>query len=412
MALESLPQGMVYLWARLFDPRGNRSRPLTMRLLIDAGRPQVGTLWPADGSRAAPATIGLELKDEQGAGLDLETLRLKVNEHVYAPDGKVLSYDGGRLVWDGRRAEVPVVFKDGEPVSVALQEARDLAGNRPASLPSWRFTMDYQADRRGPEVEVTSRTHPANLNETFEAHGLRWTLEPGAAATASTAEDGRGEGGRALLIQPAGDKPWAVWSGLEHPYAASRFGLVAFDYRLSPGTQLDLLVRARDLRGTTVVRAVTITDQATEVARLGAIEGAVADGAWHQAVVPLQALLAKDQAFRVPFVVEQIGFGDLGAAGGRPSQPIAIDNVMVFREATSWLGRVSWAAYDETGVKGYSIVLDQQPRTVPPPQVMETGTEQSWRDLPSGYSWFHIRAVDGAGNWGPTAHFLMKTPAR
>lgn len=410
LSLEDIKQGLVYLWARLYDRRGNRSRPLVMRVLVDAGRPVVGEPSPAPGSRAAPAVITLGLRDDEGAGLDLAALRLRVADVEYAVDGKVLTYNegAGKLVWDGRRAQPPVTFADGQVVAVALLEARDQAGNRPVELPTWQFTVDYSQDHRGPEVEITSPTHAAHYADGFNAEVPSWAPTPAGVATVSHSDDGRGAGGRAMVITPQRtDTPWSVWYEFPRPYAASRFKLIAFQYRIPTGGQLDFLVRCLDNRGQPVTVAIGLTGRRTEARRIGAVVDARADGQWHLALVPLHELLSAQPDLTVPYVVQAVGFGGPPAPAG---MSFACDDFFVYRPATAAIARLSWQAYDETGVKGYSTVLDDRPDTVPPAQVTTAETSLSLDRVPPGTSWFHVRALDGAGNWGPAAHFVLATP--
>lgn len=52
----------------------------------------------------------------------------------------------------------------------------------------------------------------------------------------------------------------------------------------------------------------------------------------------------------------------------------------------------------------YSYELDQAPDTEPDVTAEGTGTTASFSDVADGLWWFHVRAVDAEGNWGPTAH--------
>ena len=59
-----------------------------------------------------------------------------------------------------------------------------------------------------------------------------------------------------------------------------------------------------------------------------------------------------------------------------------------------------------SGVGGYSILWDQNPETVPD-TIKDIGLGITTKSpiLQDGYSYFHIRAVDKAGNWGEAVHF-------
>ncbi len=63
---------------------------------------------------------------------------------------------------------------------------------------------------------------------------------------------------------------------------------------------------------------------------------------------------------------------------------------------------------DASGVAGYSYSLDHNPRGVPPARLMvgHAGIDVA---IPDGGRWYvHVRAADGAGNWGPTATYPVQ----
>jgi len=410
VALDKVAQGMVYLWARLLDGAGNRSEPVMLRLMVDAGRPLIGKVWPPDGQDAAPATVGLELADHEGAGLDLNSLKLSVAGQEYTLASDTLRYDAqaGQLIWDGRRANPPLIFADGQTVPVALLDARDLAGNRPTELPSWQFTMRYAADKSGPELEVSSRTHTATWFENFD-HGLNaWAPESSDAADVASAKRDD-EPGQTLALTAKSTGPYAAWANLPTPYAAFRYGVISFDYRIPAGMPVHLLLKARNSQREQVVAGVALNGASDGLLLLGRAEQIVADGQWHTAVVPVAQWFSQSNKFPVPFVVDDIGFG---APVGQPGQTVQIDNLIVCRPATGTFARLEWKAFDETGVQGYSYAIDRERTTQPEAKVMTTEISLALPEVPRGLAYFHIRALDGAGNWGPAVHFLLISPDR
>ena len=81
--------------------------------------------------------------------------------------------------------------------------------------------------------------------------------------------------------------------------------------------------------------------------------------------------------------------------------------------------RIFWDKAEDgepgSGVAGYSILWDQNLGTIPD-TIKDMGLEITTDSpvLKEGYSYFHIRAVDKAGNWGEAAHlgpFLVDTQA-
>jgi hypothetical protein len=61
-----------------------------------------------------------------------------------------------------------------------------------------------------------------------------------------------------------------------------------------------------------------------------------------------------------------------------------------------------------SGVVAYSRVLDHAPATVPAPTPMGTQTAASFPNIAPGDWWFHVRAENLAGTWGPTSHFEVR----
>jgi beta propeller repeat protein len=60
---------------------------------------------------------------------------------------------------------------------------------------------------------------------------------------------------------------------------------------------------------------------------------------------------------------------------------------------------------DISGISGYSYVLDTFTSTIPDTTGEGTSTSKLYLDTPVGIYYFHVRAKDGAGNWGGASHF-------
>jgi hypothetical protein len=58
-------------------------------------------------------------------------------------------------------------------------------------------------------------------------------------------------------------------------------------------------------------------------------------------------------------------------------------------------------------IVGYSFVLDSNENTIPPENV-NLIDNFIFFSLPDGVWYFHVRAVDAAGNWGPASHFRVQ----
>ena len=69
----------------------------------------------------------------------------------------------------------------------------------------------------------------------------------------------------------------------------------------------------------------------------------------------------------------------------------------------------NWSEPDDpSGIAGYSFVLDQTADTTPDETIDTTECTKSYTDVADGIWYFHVRAVDGAGNWGPADHYRVK----
>jgi hypothetical protein len=194
------------------------------------------------------------------------------------------------------------------------------------------------------------------------------------------------------------------WSVNDYP----RF---LFDYRLPPGSSLELEV---DLMG--AMRRISLLGPRAGREYHGQAGPLVSDGRWHRASVDLAPACA-DELARMPlkyargiYVVGRLPEGESGA--------MHLDNVELARR--DWVSsKFEWEMpADASGVAGFSHVYDRMPKTEPPEEIGVPA--RRWAgpgDLAGDFAppvsthrgvwYFHVRAVDGAGNWGPAAHVVV-----
>ncbi|MBU4487925.1 MAG: hypothetical protein KKI13_02515 [Candidatus Omnitrophica bacterium] len=72
------------------------------------------------------------------------------------------------------------------------------------------------------------------------------------------------------------------------------------------------------------------------------------------------------------------------------------------------IGKVifTWIAQDTSGIQGYSFILDDSPSTIVDTVIDGTMRQQVY-ELAEGTHYFHVAAVDNAGNWSETTHFEL-----
>ena len=63
---------------------------------------------------------------------------------------------------------------------------------------------------------------------------------------------------------------------------------------------------------------------------------------------------------------------------------------------------------DQSGIDGYSYVLDHSGSTTPDEIIDSTGNSESYTDVADDIWYFHVRAKDNAGNWGSADHYRVK----
>jgi hypothetical protein len=72
----------------------------------------------------------------------------------------------------------------------------------------------------------------------------------------------------------------------------------------------------------------------------------------------------------------------------------------------------SWTTpTDLSGIAGYSCTLDQLSSTTPDTTIDQTGNSKSYTEIAIGDWYFHVRAQDNAGYWGPASHYRIRVGA-
>jgi hypothetical protein len=397
----TLSDGWLHL--RVQDRAGNWSAPASRRLLVDSEIPSASLLSPAVGDKNAVSLIELHLSDNGLAGVDPSSVRLKVAGTDYVMDGAALKFlpAEGKLVWNCEEVlPSPVVFPDGKQVDVELIAAADYAGNAAQQLPKWSWTMDYSADHKAPVVsEIQSTTHPTLLSQTFEDGQALWANRDGkngAAVALDSTTAASGKNSLKLTNQTAGGHMQATVT--RTAYDVEKYPVVSFDYKIPAATKLAFSVFVRDKW-----YAITLNDAATDV--IGRVPGIVADDKWRHASVDLMPLLRRQQA-NGPLLVENIVIGDRNTMDNAAGANAWFDN-FVIGQVGKYPPVLRWRATDTTGIKAFSYVLDQNAATVPDETSEGMEVAKSFDAMNGGVWWFHIRAQDGAGNWGPATTYAV-----
>jgi len=391
----------AWLHLRVEDKAGNWSNEVSRMVLVDSQAPTAQPVAPANGAKTAVSETVISLGDAGLGGIDPNSVRLSVGGAEYTVDGRGLSFQpaSGRLIWNCENVSPqPVVFPDKKDVEVKLLAAADYAGNPVQQLPAWTWTMDYSQDKQPPVVsEVHSTTHPTLVTDTFEEGLDRWQNRDGANGAKVERDSETAASGKTsvrLTNQRAGGHMQATI--YDDSYVVERYPLISFDYRIPPSTRLDLqfLMAGKWY-------AVTLTDSPVEI--VGRVPNIIADGKWRHAEFDLQPLLRKQQD-RGALVVSQIIIGDRNRMDNEAGATAWFDNFII-GQVGKYPPVLRWRATDATGVKGYSYTLDRDPAGVPDDTPEGSDVAKTFGALEPGLWFFHVRAQDGAGNWGPTTTY-------
>jgi len=398
----------TWLYLRTQDKAGNWSAVTRRHLLVDSDAPTAQALAPAAGQKHAVSEVEIGLSDKGLAGVDPASIRLKVGGAEYTMDGAALRFlpKTGKLIWNCEEVRPsPVVFPDKAQVDVQLAAAADYAGNPVPAPLGWNWTMDYSLDKTAPPIrEIHSTTHPTLLTQTCEDGATTWRTWDGANGAKVEVDTTDGSSSKAsvkLTNQRAGGHMGAIVTS--EPYDCEKYPIVAFDYKLPSTTKLALTITMRSK-----THAITLNDAATDV--IGRVPGIIADNKWRHAQVEIMPMLRR-QFTDGPLIVEQIIVSDRNTMDNAVGAVAHFDNFII-GQIGKYPPVLRWRATDTTGLKGYSFVLDQNSATVPDATIEGPEVAKSFDAMAGGIWYFHLRAQDGAGNWGaPTTYALLHLKA-
>lgn len=299
--------------------------------------------------------------------------------------------------------------------------------------------LNYE-DRVGPAApSITSTTHPSVLQTWFDAVDepelpgsqpvLGWKPLDGKfgaqLSIRNRKEQPESEGNAGTEVAPkvflhAKSTPrFPNHLGLDlpvEPFQVSDFPILSFDYRFHPELPLDLLLKTVK-HGWKGIRLAGTHPPLYE--RLASPDDIKADGQWHHAQVSLERILKDAYPAEPDWEIQAIRFQSLKMGGYKSLEPglsfadyhiyydLARFNILRYGSGTRM--HLKWTAEDPNEIAGYSVTLNREPWTIPEPlEEPLAENERTIDQLERGTWFFHVRAVDGGGNWGKTAHYELR----
>lgn len=417
--------GATYLHVRARDRAGNWGAPAHFRFAwLPASKTATAIGIGADQSDAAAAKAlsspAVQMSINGADIVDIESLNMRVRA-VYddgkSSDWKTYDATGGQLRFDPRRGVLswgdPAFSKNTPENHYKLEaeiNARDIASSI-AMAERREWTVQTGLDTTGPPAPYVSYV-PANrlcrydfeksLPEEFQLRRTAWVLHD---------EENGATGQRSGRIVNLSAYDFFSAYLRKAPIPVHRFPMVSFDYRLDPGQY--------NLNLTSVVngnlQVVKMTDDedwyhAFREGLVGRLSEFRTDGEWHNATFDFGAMLQKRYPDLQRFFAESLETWATGPRAYYNPQGVSmrLDNITFYSTAATSAGFEWSVPNDDNGIRGYSYKLDQNPLTEPEARILTDKPEAQFNNLQPGKWFFHVRACDGAGNWGKTAHSAIE----
>ncbi|MBI3830103.1 MAG: PDZ domain-containing protein [Planctomycetes bacterium] len=412
--------GWKYLHLRVKNTAGVWSEPLHYKFRIDNTPPRVVKTEPAEGAKFAGKTIRIHLAEDHV--VLASSLKLSINGQTVTTADQGVSFDGERniLTYDDTRAVRPVRWPNGTQVKVELQSAADNLGNELAEPAVFTFNADREADTKGPEIVKVRYCSPDNgigeslyrpaqleismaLNfedtlghvRALQDCRLDWTDDPKMAAF----------GRRSVRFVMQEDDCDAHILLHKNAWYMDLYPVLHFDYKADPGVNVDL--QALVLGNWYTIKFLGDGKPGPEGGTsAGAIQTVRPGGVWRHASINLRQCIESAAAQLPVRIISELRLSTHGQAGAKRCASLWLDNLHLTPEAGNG-GKIEWEAEeDESGIWGYSVIVDKDPDTEAPKSI--STIEPTRAEFGRSGTWYvHARACDQAGNWGPTRHYRI-----
>ena len=398
-SIPDLTPGAWLASAKAFNKEGTLIATVNLPFLKEAVEPKVESMQPANGAQWGGETIRLVLGENSnhslGSHLMINGVQVSADQAVTRKANEL------HIVLNGLTEN----FKNGQTIHCKL----DFRVEDKALPIDWKYTYSTKADKT-PPTRVTLTNQPARFDFEWPESSFEHFSEEAAAATDDTHA---ARGNRSLgLVNMFSGSPFTVPLPVGE-FHAGQFPILSFDYKVPTS-----LVRSNFiLRNEPGIPGedesingmiLSFTDSASSAD--ATIPGIVADNTWRHAEVNLyQALSSLSSATSQDALnVRSMYMQDIGYQGNAPGSTIHLDNLELVPSVSSSHGfKLSWRSSDTSGIAGYSYSWSNKPAE-PSKTINIRTAEHVFKDAPDGNVYLNIRAIDGSGNPGPTAHYRFQ----
>lgn len=404
-----IPPGASIFHVRACDRAGNWGPTTHFRFVpLEAGDGPAPEATPLVASGASIPAPAMDVTLKNAGALDVESVRWWVRR-----GGLLMAYDlsGGGLRWDRAKGvirwEDPTLATEKPAPLLCGLKARDLAG-KTVLYREWRWTVDPGLDTMPPAAPYVSYIPQNRLSRIDFEHGVPPEVELRRSAwvfhESGDAAVGRGS---VRVVNLEADDFFSVFLR-KTPYAVHDYPRVRFDYRFeTAGCNLNIVSVVNGDLQTIGFAGENGAYPPFVQNNIGRIKGVKQDGQWHAAEFDFGALLRRRYPNMPRFFADYLGTWATGVRSTYDNPggvSLWLDNITIYSpRATS--AAFEWQPpADPNGIRGYSYVVDQKQETLPNERIVTREPRCHVENLKPGAWVFHVRACDGAGNWGPAAH--------
>jgi hypothetical protein len=371
-----------------------------VRLPIAIAAPlRVASVKPRSGASFGGDPIVISFAPEQI--VPLWDLTVDVSGNSYPVDDHIVRWDADAHALRFAPAAAGLTFADRDEMTVSL-----IVAGHETPLAELRYVFRRRRDRTPPTpVRVTADL----VFDSFETGLGGWQqigrnggIDHGAWLKRDHSQAAAGDVALKLFNSRIGGIAGA--RAYEPAFSAARFPILSFDCRMEEEMMLYVLLQAqgRDNR----VR-LTDSEHNNPCFPLGRFDGFAVDSQWHRVEVNLHDLLAAQPHREGMFQVANLRVADGGWTGNRKGATCWIDNFRIAPVLPAAAGvTLTWQATDPGGIAGYSYRWTAEAEAAVDKAVDAAAATATFADVPEGRQYFHIRAVDQAGNWSETSHWL------
>ncbi|ETR73942.1 MAG: hypothetical protein OMM_00580 [Candidatus Magnetoglobus multicellularis str. Araruama] len=267
---------------------------------------------------------------------------------------------------------------------------------------------------------ISSPTHPSFCQNTFEVDSGEWSnMSNIYGATVQRTQVQKFSGDYAIQMtneNTGGDFANFV---VATPFDARQYPILSFNYKVSQDIKLNLIAYVNGMW-----KEIIFTDDPKTVETfgddlyrpIGQFENVIANGQWQHTQINLFNLLSNDAPDQASYIVEELFFSDYNLPAwmelvmGEENTKGAtwyVDNFIISEGGKSNSHPVFHITPNDASVTQYSYKLDQNSGTIPDRIADCSVNDIDIQGVPDGSWYFHVRALDGGGNWGPANHYRI-----